>query len=401
MDCSILVDFESFEQYMQLLGNTTNFGVDSMRACQPVICRAIWGTGNPDISGIGMFVGYILEVGLGLGTTLLFVIFRHFESDHWLWRSFKNPLGDGPVMAVFFDSAAYFAAAVELACITSLVKRDYGIDSNGFGAKEARITWAVSVLVALPLMYPIAILAKQPQRSKHRLFLFCLVFLLSLYSIISQAIQNLGPTKIGEGAADGGGTVVTDKDWQNIEAVCFGGDALFSSVENTVLTALQLIAFGFLLMLVLVSILRHWLHRRTPGQDPGEDNRGIQLLPAGNPVLDLVVKVGISLKSRKGVKAFLVLGPTILAVPLLWGVFRMRQVQRALANATGNTYADNEWTFGQIMSVVTFTLVLAEVAYLWYDGLDDRRAEAVMTNETKGIGIFEQKTSPPPRHLTY
>ncbi len=53
----------------------------------------------------------------------------------------------------------------------------------------------------------------------------------------------------------------------------------------------------------------------------------------------------------------------ILIVPEIWGVFRMRNVQEALANAMGINYTDNQWTFGQIVAVVIFAPVIVEAVY--------------------------------------
>lgn len=56
----------------------------------------------------------------------------------------------------------------------------------------------------------------------------------------------------------------------------------------------------------------------------------------------------------------------LLSIPQFWGILRLRGIQQELSNATSNIYADNQWTFGQVVAVMLFAPVFTEVGYLWF-----------------------------------
>jgi hypothetical protein len=68
-------------------------------------------------------------------------------------------------------------------------------------------------------------------------------------------------------------------------------------------------------------------------------------------------------RSRYVVGCLLLIIP-LLTIPQLWGILRLRSIQRALADATSNAYVDNQWTFGQVVAVMIFASVFTEVGYL-------------------------------------
>lgn len=43
-----------FNEYIKQLRTETNFVTSNLTQCREEICFAIWGQGNPDISGIGV-----------------------------------------------------------------------------------------------------------------------------------------------------------------------------------------------------------------------------------------------------------------------------------------------------------------------------------------------------------
>lgn len=53
-DCALLESLAGFEDYMRQLRAQTNFSESLMLKCQAQICVALFGVGNPDISGIGV-----------------------------------------------------------------------------------------------------------------------------------------------------------------------------------------------------------------------------------------------------------------------------------------------------------------------------------------------------------
>jgi hypothetical protein len=53
-DCYKLTAVDDFTKYVETLSDETGYEDSRLQACKPVICQAIYGIGNPDISGIGV-----------------------------------------------------------------------------------------------------------------------------------------------------------------------------------------------------------------------------------------------------------------------------------------------------------------------------------------------------------
>ena len=52
--CTLLAEQDSFADYVSLLESETSFNATALTACRVQICNAVYGYGNPDISGIGV-----------------------------------------------------------------------------------------------------------------------------------------------------------------------------------------------------------------------------------------------------------------------------------------------------------------------------------------------------------
>jgi uncharacterized membrane protein len=148
MDCTPLSSRTSFESYTPLLQPNATLDLSLVSHCRAEICSALWGSGNPDISGIGLAIGYLLESSICL--TLLC-------ASTWLEKwSPKNPklakMLLASVSSAFFDNAAFFAFAIQAASIATLTRVDFGVSADGMGALTMQITWLVSMMTLLPLM---------------------------------------------------------------------------------------------------------------------------------------------------------------------------------------------------------------------------------------------------------
>jgi hypothetical protein len=53
-NCSALAEMGGFEKYMEQIRNMTDFNIQRLGDCQKEICSALFGVGNPDVSGIGV-----------------------------------------------------------------------------------------------------------------------------------------------------------------------------------------------------------------------------------------------------------------------------------------------------------------------------------------------------------
>lgn len=52
-----------------------------------------------------------------------------------------------------FDSAVFLCFSIQLASIVVMAKLNYGISAESMGDTTARVTWAVSLVTMLPLLY--------------------------------------------------------------------------------------------------------------------------------------------------------------------------------------------------------------------------------------------------------
>lgn len=53
-NCSMLKQLNDFSDYVQALRVETAFNESNLSLCKNEICSCVYGTGNPDISGIGV-----------------------------------------------------------------------------------------------------------------------------------------------------------------------------------------------------------------------------------------------------------------------------------------------------------------------------------------------------------
>jgi hypothetical protein len=54
VNCTALVSRSSFPTYIQTLQDETGSNFTLLEVCKSEVCNALWGTGNADISGIGV-----------------------------------------------------------------------------------------------------------------------------------------------------------------------------------------------------------------------------------------------------------------------------------------------------------------------------------------------------------
>ena len=387
IDCGSLTSRSNFPNYIAKIRNTTANDFALVDQCKAEICNALWGSGNPDISGVGvrnclyffardaadgdtkMIVGYIIENVVGL--TLVFLLYtlllrtsrkRNATPSESLVR-YISVIRRG--CSSFYDCAVFFTFSVQLACIVVLVRLDFGINASGIGDSTAKITWAVSLLTILPLLY-VAFnpgLLREPhrghvsttkaQRSQERkeqlrFLLFALCWLLSIYPFLSRMTETFGPSAIG-----GKSQVISTNDWNMIEAACTVGVDALSNHEVIAIDFFSVAGSVFVCLLALVKIV--WLAL----QRHHKNSWLLQRLRARYPIKD-------SRLSRLCIVIFTAV--PVIAVSQLWTIFRLRSVQQQIAQNAGNDDTDSQWTFGQIAAVTIFVPVAVECCFAWlYD----------------------------------
>ncbi|KAL8653994.1 MAG: hypothetical protein Q9226_003612 [Calogaya cf. arnoldii] len=310
-----------------------------------------------------MILGYILENVLGFFFALALFILppssrctRETERRLPYVERVRGVLIQG--CSSFYDSAIVLCFSSQIASIVMLSRLDYGVSASGMGDSTAKITWAVSLLTLLPLLY-VAYLsqllqgppsnkqaARQVSKQKLRFGLFSVCWLLTLYPFYSKVIGYFGPSLIGNDE----GQVISDHDWHIIQAVC---TANVKDISDRELVAMQL--FGvtgslFVSSCTLIQVIWLGLHRQH------EDSKLVQR----------VKRYRISIGPKLTI-LFLVLLP-IFAVSQIWTILRMRQFQEGIARNTGNGYLDSQWTFGQVASITVFAPVAVECGFHWVNG---------------------------------
>jgi hypothetical protein len=108
-------------------------------------------TGNPDISGVGMAIGYLMSsiLSFALAINLVFLAHLRRDGEEWQWFRFVR----NKVASVFYECALFLAFSVQIASIIVLAKANFGISTNGMGAITLKITWVVSLWTLLPLCF--------------------------------------------------------------------------------------------------------------------------------------------------------------------------------------------------------------------------------------------------------
>ena len=385
INCGTLTSRTSFPSYIASIRNATADNFTLVAQCKAEICNALWGSGNPDISGVGvcndsssngpdaadknikMIVGYTIEnvVGLIL-TSLLYIIFVGMNNKPKTTNSkslerYISAIRRG--CSSFYDCAIFFTFSIQLACIVALARVDFGINASGMGDSTAKITGAVSLLTILPPMYvalnPSLLRTPQPdqvgtlndKRSRNRkeqlrFLLFALCWLLFIYPFLSRMMETFGQSGIYK-------ETILANEWNVIEETCTAGVDAISDQEQLAMNVFSVAGSIFVSLMTLIKII--WL----AVQRHHKDSRLVQR-----------VRMAWSQNStrlrRFSIVLFVVI--PIIAISQLWTIFRLRSFQQQIARNAGNYDSDGQWTFGQIAAVTIFVPVAVECCFAWlYD----------------------------------
>ncbi|KAM7210423.1 hypothetical protein V8F06_014196 [Rhypophila decipiens] len=381
----------AFEDYISTLRGATAFNQSLLEQCRSSICGALWGYGVPDISGIGVAVGYLL--GTILGPFLSFLLL--FTLSRLPTRSQLQSVLTAGLLA-FFESAIYFALAIEIATIAILAPKDYESQVVAFGDDDARTCSLVSTICLLPLLYPVAVLSflsspadcvnspanpipnlstttplssedgsrltQITQRTSHRLTLFSLCTLLSLNPFLSQPFRTWAPTQVGTGNGPDGGTIVNDVEWNDLSTICFTGVKTLTNTEHVVLGIFHTIGSCVVFLFALGFLLPRGLSllENVAVNPDGETTTAVVII---KKMIKLCNAAKTECRRSAVVRTLLLAIPVGLAAPLLWGFWRLRGLQAELARATGGRDEGDDWTFGQVVAITIFLPIGIEMVF--------------------------------------
>lgn len=310
-----------------------------------------------------MIVGYIFENVLGFILAFsLFLLRRKAES----MRFSKSDLAERWTRVAargchcFYESAIFFTFSIQLASIVMLARLDFEISASGMGDSTAKITWAISLLTMLPLMYVMYIpsllqerqsginqdlkrQATQNSREKLRFFLFVVCWLLSVYPFLSRMITTFGPNVVS----------ISTKlhDWEILQTMCIGDVRQIMNGETLAINLFGVMGSLFVSLCALIKLVVHALQRQHPQST---------LLKVVRQRCFKLETQGFPLSSA----LFLIL--PLIGITQIWTVLRLRQFQQQVATASENLDVDGQWTFGQVAATTIFVPVLIECCFTWY-----------------------------------
>ena len=189
-----------------------------------------------------------------------------------------------------------------------------------------------------------------------------IVVALFIYPFVSQCIHNWASSDIGEGNGPGGSTIITSAEWNTLTHTCFGEVNAPSYTESRVMAGFELVG-SLTYILVSLWVFLAQIFRNLKAQGPGGITQSRSLASIGKILGSFTAPSWF----RKLGHIVLLLCPLFLSIPLIFGIFRLRDVQKALAKATKSAYFDNEWGFGQVVAVVVFAPVNLDMICSYFE----------------------------------
>ncbi|KAH7411669.1 hypothetical protein DE146DRAFT_249864 [Phaeosphaeria sp. MPI-PUGE-AT-0046c] len=383
MNCTGLSLRTSWEEYIVVLRVATRNDFSLVANCTSDVCGAFWGSGNPDISGVGMVIGYLLESIIAFGILCAFAYFEQRPPQHA-----KLPrLLLATASRAFYNNAAFFAFAIQTASIVAFIKLDFGAGSSDMGALTIKIVWILSMLTLLPLL-PLVLMqriydndARTPSDSStplteqtaalrnkskrggilghyedqgtdtmraaqqdFRFLLLVVCWAMALYPFVFRMQGTFGEKLAG----DSDGKIISTAEWSQIKAVCFQGANPISTPQDTLVTACGIISYLLVSIVVIGRIL----------------NKIAKMFSARWMVRLRRWSLRFYKWRTQCYTAMCVLVLALLIVQF-WGFFCLRQLQKHITATAGGDFLDEQWSFGQVVAGIVFLPVFVEVAFTW------------------------------------
>ncbi|KAK5093433.1 hypothetical protein LTR70_004794 [Exophiala xenobiotica] len=336
MNCEALATIKSFENYVASLRNVTSDDISAtaMKPCRQGICSALYGTGNADVSGIGVIVGYFVEFSLAIILALSLMVLKQKRKEH-LVRCCQR------VTAAYADSAIALALSVELAAAIMLIRKNFGVGAYEFGGLTVQTVWIVAILVMLPIV-PFCWQDLKDDRTELRLCMISLAFILFLINFICRMISTYSEGQIGSGP----GKVITRSEMGQIRLLCYQGKHDLSPAGSSVVEIFSIGGSLWVACSIVLALLDQCV--TTSGRSP-----------AGRRWQSLTGR----LKKERSGAAIPVIALAVWSIPLFWALVTLRSWQKEFAASLNQQSGSDVWSFGQIIAVVVFLPVLNELLY--------------------------------------
>jgi len=278
-----------------------------------------------------VIIGYYVEFGLACALSLLLLSFN-INRHNKLARATRK------ITAAYADSAIALALSVELACAIVLIRKNFGLGSYDFGALTVQIAWIVAVLVILPIIN-FCWLDLGDDRFELRLCMIASTFIMFLMNFISRMVSRFSSGQVGTGTD----SVLHQSEEDQLTALCLAGSEGLSSVGITVIDVFSIGGSLWTSMTVVAALADQCLYA-VKGATTKRFHEALDIFK----------------DERRGL-AINVAALMIWSIPQFWALMKLRTAQEQFAANLGQANGNDEWSFGQILAVVVFLPVFAEV----------------------------------------
>lgn len=317
-----------------------------------------------------MSVGYVCSTLIGAGLAAVYVLSRRLSR---LDESFALRL-----LIAFNDCAIFFTFSIQIASMVVLARVDYNISAAFMGDMTVKITWTVSVLTLLPLVYALLLpeIPRNEDKTPHpestgnrsisggdrRVLLFSVCWASAVYPFLSRMIESFGDSMIGDGPND----VLSNAEWHTIEAICLAGTDPPSDAKLRLINGTGIMTFLMLSALAISKIVVSGVRRHH-----------VKLIER---------YAGPAIRFQSVIRAFksaIVASAPFLSAFLIGSYFELQQFQSRIVYAVGIENSDSQWGFGQVVSVIVFLPVLVEALFGWYEQRKEEFDEQEVADETE------------------
>ena len=252
--------------------------------------------------------------------------------------------------------------AVELASAIMLLKKNFGLGTNDFGALTVQIVWIVALLV----MLPITTFCWEDLKDRKFVLRICVIsltYILFLITFVCRMISTYSGRQVGTGSD----AVITESEAQQIHLLCINQTHQMSSSASKTIEAFSIGGSLWVSCLVVVALIGQCLFgAEINPQDHSENNS--QNEPENNPedasrhpTVERVKNAFKALMDKNRILMINLAAILLWSVPLFWILMELRNRQDQFATDLGQSSGSETWNFGQILAVVVFVPVLTEL----------------------------------------
>ena len=286
-----------------------------------------------------MISGYFAQNVLGFLLSLSFYIWCRRPSQTRAPRpSSKYVKCLEGALNTYQNSAIFFAFIIQITTTIFRARGDYGAKRVGLSGGSSQLGWVVSLLTFIPLLYPLVIRSMKGEPGLIRPQLNMLFILgcgiLHGYIALSRLWSYTSPPLTG--------IPLSGPEWEFLGRVCYDPATKLSDRELNALSISALVESLVVLLLAFYKLIAVF----------GPSNGRISGWVSSQKLLG-------SLRERLRPILYLAILP-LFAISQGYALIRMRREQKGMAQHVGYEFTADEWSFGQIASLLIWMPVFVE-----------------------------------------